>query len=153
MMNEMKLNINFDLDGTVYDLYGMENWLAGCRTGIRGTFTDGNDLVDMKEVAKLCKKLQKKGNLVNIITWTPNTNDKRAIAVAELDKIKWIVKKMDYVNQTRLMNFGVTKTMYMKKDYVNILFDDNADNRAEWIEKGGIAYDEKNIIEVLKGFM
>jgi hypothetical protein len=148
-----KMIINFDLDGTLYDLYGKINWLEDCRTGAKGTFTDGNDLVDMVEFVKACKALQRKGNEVNVITWTPNTNDKNALLEAELQKIKWITKKMNCFNRIRLMNYGVTKTMYMVKDATNILFDDNEGNRNEWIAKGGIAYDEKNIIETLRGLL
>ena len=46
--------IYFDMDGTVYDLYGMDNWLEMLRNEERGAFLYGDTLVNMNELEDVC---------------------------------------------------------------------------------------------------
>jgi hypothetical protein len=145
-------SINFDLDGTIYDLYNVDGWLDGCRNGVNGIFLNGNALVDLEELEKVCLALQRKGYEINIITWTPMTDNKNAIDVCLNDKMAWLKKNMPYTNNIAIINYGIAKTNYANAK-TNILFDDNAENITEWVAKGNIGYDEKNIIETLKGLL
>ena len=46
--------IYFDMDGTVYDLYGIDNWLEMLINEEKGAFLIGNPLVDMNKLENIC---------------------------------------------------------------------------------------------------
>ena len=53
----MSKKIYFDLDGTVYDLYNMENWLEKLRSETEKVFTEGDFLGNYENLQKKKKKL------------------------------------------------------------------------------------------------
>jgi len=146
----MAINVNFDMDGTLYDLYSLEDWLEGIVNGVKGYYTNGATLVNMWKLSRVCRRLQKKGIKVNIITWTQNTENGNAIELAKKEKLTWLRKKMPYADTINILPYGTPKSEYMEDNVRNILFDDNDKVREEWENKGGIAYTEKNILTILR---
>lgn len=146
----MTINVNFDMDGTLYDLYSLENWLEGIVNGVKGYYTNGATLVNMWKLSRVCRRLQKKGIKINIITWTQNTDNVNAIEQARKEKIAWLRKKMPYVDNIIILPYGTQKSDYMEDCVNNILFDDNVEVRKDWEEMGGIAFSQTQILNDLK---
>ena len=61
--------IVFDMDGTIADLYGVENWLPKLRSQDPTPYQTAEPLVDMAELACLLRSLQNCGINVAVITW------------------------------------------------------------------------------------
>ena len=64
--------IYFDMDGTIADLYGVENWLAYLIAEDVKPYADAGVLVNMNSLARVLNRLQRKGYEIGIISWTSN---------------------------------------------------------------------------------
>ena len=64
------MQIWFDMDGTIADLYGVDNWLDYLLNENPYPYKAAKPLVNMSRLAKALKKLQRNGNEVGIISWT-----------------------------------------------------------------------------------
>ena len=61
--------IYFDMDGTIADLYGVENWLDYLVAGKTKPYREAKPLVDMRKLARLLNSLQEQGWTIGIISW------------------------------------------------------------------------------------
>ena len=60
--------ICFDMDGTIADLYGVENWLDMLRAEDVTPYAEAAPMHDMARLAEVCALLQKAGWEIRIIT-------------------------------------------------------------------------------------
>lgn len=137
--------INFDMDGTIADLYGVANWLDYLIAEDATPYAVAKPLVNMQVLARLLNKLQKNGYIINIISWTSkNGSDAYNSLVADVKKA-WLKKHLKSVkfNNIFVIPYGTPKNTIAS----GILFDDEEKNRATW---GKNAYDVDNILGVLK---
>jgi FMN phosphatase YigB (HAD superfamily) len=144
---KMIKEINFDMDGTIADFYGVENWLEYLINRDSFPYENAKPLVNLSVLARYLNRLQKNGYKINIISWlAKNSTAEFDEKVAETKK-KWLKKHLPSVNWDKIMivQYGVNKASLGK----GILFDDEENNRKMW---GHGAYDVHNILEVLKSF-
>lgn len=144
--------IYFDMDGTVYDLYGMENWLEMLRNEEKGAFTLGNALVNMDELKEVCLRLIAKGYQIGIITWLPMGASLEYCEICTKEKREWAEKNMPYISEFYALEYGVPKQYAPAKRAKEMwLVDDNKEVREMWItEKQRKAIDAtENIINAL----
>jgi hypothetical protein len=137
--------INFDLDGTIADLYGVANWLEYLIAEDATPYAVAKPLVNMQVLARLLNKLQRNGYTINIISWTSkNGSDAYNSLVADVKKA-WLKKHLKSVkfNNIFVVPYGTPKNTIAS----GILFDDEEKNRTTW---GKNAYDVDNILGVLK---
>lgn len=138
-------NIYFDMDGTIANLYGVTGWLEDLINEDTRPYAVAKPLVNMNALARVLNRLIRNGYSVNVISWTSKggtTEYNNAVANV---KREWLKKhlasvKFDNIN---IIPYGTPKSTCGN----GILFDDEEKNRIEW---NGTAYNEKNIIEVLK---
>ena len=135
----------FDMDGTIANLYGVDKWLEYILKEQTKPYREAKPLVNMRTLGKELNRIQKLGYTVGIITWlakgaTEEYNKKVAKAKAE-----WLKKHLGSVkfDKINIVKYGTPKENFGK----GILFDDEELNRKNW---AGKAYDEKNIIKILK---
>ena len=141
-------NIYLDCDGTWIDLYGVENWLDDLIHERVRPYVEAKPLVNLSLLARTLNKLQANGYTINIITWTSkNSTEQYHNAVAQA-KIEWLKKHMKSVHWDNIyiLHYGTPKSSCG----YGILFDDEEKNRQEW---NGVAYDEKNLIQILRGML
>lgn len=137
--------INFDMDGTIADLYGVANWLDYLIAEDATPYAVAKPLVNMQVLARLLNKLQKNGYTINIISWTSkNGSDAYNSLVADVKKA-WLKKHLKSVkfNNIFVVPYGTPKNTIAG----GILFDDEEKNRTTW---GKNAYDVDNILGVLR---
>lgn len=139
------MEINFDMDGTLVDLYGVDNWLAMLQNSDPTPYAVAKPLVNFSQLARLLNKLIASGHTVNIISWlSKNGNDTYNEMVTSTKK-NYLAKHLPSVHFT---NIYIVPYGTPKENIANgILFDDEERNRKNW---KGTAYDEKNIVEILK---
>ena len=141
----MVLEINFDMDGTLADFYGVENWLQYLIDGNPFQYEVAKPLVNMSVLARRLNSLQRKGYKVNVISWlakNSNADFDKAVTTA---KVKWLRKHLPSVHwdNINIVGYGTPKNTIG----CGILFDDEELNRNMW---GEGAYDVHNILGVLK---
>lgn len=145
------MTIWFDMDGTIADLYGVDNWLSKLKDYDSSPYRDAVPLIRFCEFAKILHKLQKKGYNIGIISWLSKDKNIQYDEMVTFAKRKWLEKHLPSVNWDNIIiiPYGFPKEKYCLS-FEDILFDDEIQNRANWLSKGGLAFDEKNIISILK---
>lgn len=143
------MTIYFDMDGTIANLYSVENWLSKLRNEDASPYTDAEPLVRLATLARLLNRLQRNGHRIGIVSWlAKNASESYDIKVTNA-KIEWLNNHLKSVHfdEIRIEKYGTPKST-MVDDINGILFDDEEPNRNEW---KGTAFDVDNIIEILKG--
>ena len=145
----MTTTIFFDMDGTIADLYGVENWLDYLIASDTLPYAVAKPLVKLNSLARILNRLQRNGYKIGIISWLSKSGtDEYNSAVAEV-KRNWLKRHLASVNfdEIHIVKYGTPKQMFAKT--VNdILFDDEKPNRDNWTGK---AFDVDEIIKILKG--
>lgn len=142
------MKICFDMDGTIADLYGVENWLEYLLAENVKPYEIAKPLVNMSALARRLNSLQRKGYEVGVISWTSKGGSVEYNAEVEAAKRTWLRKhltsvKFDFI---AVVPYGYNKAAFADSEK-DVLFDDENKNRENW---RGVAYDVNNILEVLK---
>jgi hypothetical protein len=141
----MTRQINFDMDGTIANLYAVDGWLECIIARDTKPYVEAEPLVNLSALARVLNRLQREGWEINIISWLAknSTNDYDA-RVTEA-KIGWLKKHLPSVkwDNIYIVAYGTPKQTLGQ----GILFDDEKPNRDSW---NGAAYDVNDIINTLK---
>lgn len=142
------MRICFDMDGTIANLYGVENWLAYLIAEDVKPYKEAGVMVNMNSLARILNRLQRNGHEISVISWTAKNGSKRYNKAVENVKRDWL---REHLASVKFDFIAVVPYGYNKNNFANsendILFDDEEQNRKAW---SGVAYDVNNIIEVLK---
>ncbi len=141
--------IYFDMDGTIADLYGVENWLPRLRNEDATPYIEARPLCDMDTLCELLIEAKTQGYGVGIITWLSKQATKEYKRAIKQAKKAWIAQHITVeIDEIHFVQYGTRKD-YIAKDKQGIIFDDDNRVRAKW---RGQAYNptEQNIIEILQ---
>lgn len=144
--------IYFDMDGTLANLYGVENWLEKLRAYDASPYAQAEVLLNMQALAHRLNKLQARGYTIGIISWLSKETTPEYDAAAAAAKMQWLSKHLASVkfDEIHLVAYGKRKSKLaqVKGGY---LFDDNPKVRREWIKHNpeGWAFDVDNILQIL----
>lgn len=144
--------IYFDMDGTLANLYGVENWLEKLRAYDASPYAEAEVLLNMQALAHRLNKLQENGYTIGIISWLSKESTTTYDMAATAMKMAWLEKHLRSVkwDEIHIVAYGKKKSKLaqVKNGY---LFDDNESIRREWIKRNpnGWAFDVGNILEVL----
>ena len=143
--------INFDMDGTIANFYGVDNWLEYLMNADTTPYEVAKPLINFSLLARYLNRLQKMGHEIAIISWCSkggSDNFNNAIMDA---KQKWLNSHLPSVqfNEITIVPYGTPKERF-KFNAEDILFDDEQPNRTNWGEN---AHRESEIMEVLKALL
>lgn len=141
----MTREINFDMDGTFVNLYGVENWFDYLMASDTTPYEIAKPLVNLSSLARVLNRLQRNGYRVCVISWLAKNSTKEYGEAVTLAKLGWLAKHLPSVkwDEINIVAYGTPKQTLG----CGILFDDEEPNRTAW---NGVAYDVNNIIEILK---
>lgn len=146
----MTKTIYFDMDGTIADLYAVENWLPKLRAYDPTPYMDAIPLLRLSTFARRLNTLRRKGYRIGIVSWLSKCSNPAYDAKVTAAKYYWLEKHLPSVNwdEVRIVPYGTPKSEVISDPH-GILFDDERPNRDEWRHAGGFACDVHNILEVL----
>ena len=149
-----KITIYFDMDGTIFDLYGVENWLEKLQAEDESPYLDAKPLTDFEKLAELLGEIQAKEVEIGVISWLAKNSSreyKAKVRRAKREALKKIPIKFDVVH---LVQYGTEKQRVAKNQEYRIIFDDDDTVLKNWekgkSEKIGIDVKEKDILEELE---
>ena len=125
--------ICFDMDGTIADLYGVENWLDKLRAEDASPYREAKPLYDMDELNLVLTALSNKGWEIRVISWLSKDASAEYNKAVRIAKREWLTKYNFPVDKVHLIAYGTTKASSVCK-YTSqaILIDDNAKVREGW---------------------
>lgn len=140
----------FDMDGTLADLYGVENWLPMLRASDPTPYIVAKPLLRLSTLAYMLNKVKAKGYRLGVISWTSKCGTADYNALVTAAKYAWLKRHLPSVifDEINIVPYGVNKNLFNEGN--DILFDDEAPNREGWT---GEAYTEREILETLKALM
>lgn len=141
------MRINFDMDGTIANLYGVEGWLEDITNKNARPYKEAKPLVNLSSLARVLNRLQKNGYEIAVISWLAKNSNAEYDEKVTKAKMEWLENHLPSVkwDKISIVAYGTPKSTCGK----GILFDDEEPNRKEW---NGIAYDVNDIIGTLKNF-
>ena len=142
------MRINFDMDGTIANFYGVAGWLDYLKAEDTKPYEIAKPLVNFSVLARLLNKAQRNGYEIAIISWTSKSESEWFNKMITEVKKAWLAKHLPSVcwDKITIIPYGTPKTLYCY-GAEDVLFDDEEPNRMNW---KGVAYTEKNILNFLK---
>lgn len=139
------MQIWFDMDGTIADLYGVENWLPKLEASDPSPYRDAKPLVNMQSLARLLNRLRRDGHEIGIISWTSKSGTPAYNEAVTTAKREWLKKHLKSVNfdHIDIVKYGTPKEIGRN----GYLFDDEEKNRKNW---KGVAFTEINLLKNLQ---
>lgn len=145
----MTATIFFDMDGTIADLYGVDNWLDYLIASDTLPYAVAKPLLRLNSLARILNRLQKEGYRIGVISWLVKSGTKEYNNAVTETKKNWLKKHLASVHfdEINIVKYGTPKQVFARTEN-DILFDDEEKNRNNWTGK---AFDVNAIIETLKG--
>lgn len=147
-INTTNITINFDMDGTIADLYGVDNWLEMLIAENTRPYAIAKPLVNLSALARKLNALQRMGYNLAVISWLSKSGSAEYNEAVTAVKMVWLAKHLPSVHWDRItiVPYGTPKENFCFSP-MDILFDDEERNRNNWT---GRAYGVENILEILR---
>lgn len=149
-MKTLNITINFDMDGTIADLYGVENWLTYLINNDPFPYANARPLVNLSRLARKLNTLQRNGYRLAVISWLSKSGTEEYNEAVTAVKLNWLAQHLPSVNwdEIHIIPYGTPKEKYCYTAE-DVLFDDEEKNRTAW---AGVAFDVGNIFDELKKY-
>ena len=148
-VNKMNRTLVFDMDGTIANLYGVENWLADLRSYNARPYIVAEPMYDMETLKAVLEMLKAQGWRVVVTSWLSKESTREYDKMVRKAKREWLEKYEFPFDEIHLVAYGTTKANCTKKlGGFQILVDDNEIVRKGW-NLGATINANENIIEKL----
>lgn len=125
--------ICFDMDGTIVDLYGVDNWLTDLRAESARPYEVARPLWDMAKLAEVLNRLNVE---IRIVTWLSKDSSEAYEDEVRKAKLEWLKAQGFPFDKFHGVQYGATKAdsvrKYLAEGETAILVDDNARVRNGW---------------------
>lgn len=139
----------FDMDGTIADLYGVENWLDDLRAENPRPYKEAKPFYNMMVLNEILKAFKEMGWRIVVTTWLAKDSTKAYDALVREAKIEWLERYDFPYDEIHLVKFGTTKANCTRqRGGFQVLIDDNEQVRKGW-NLGATIDANENIIEAL----
>ena len=143
----------FDMDGTIADLYGVENWLTDLRAENARPYEVAEPMYNMVELNRILQILKRRGWTICVTTWLAKEATKEYNKAVTKAKKAWLEKYDFPYDEIHCVKYGTTKAnCTRKKGGFQILIDDNKKVRDGWT-LGTTVNAEHNILDFLTALM
>ena len=155
-MKNVKM-ICFDMDGTIANLYGIENWEQQLNNENPAPYANAKPMWNMKKLNKVLKKLQAKNIEIRVVTWLAMNSTVEFKEQTRKAKIEWLEKYNFPYDNFHGVQYGTTKAdtvrKYLAENECAILIDDNDKIRNGWNLGETINPAKCDIIKMLKNLL
>lgn len=123
-----------DMDGTIADLYAVDNWLADLRAHMVRPYEEATPIYKMYELLTVLIELKSKGYNIGVISWSSKENNPAFDRAVEKAKREWLIRNnLDLVLDKIIVTaYGIKKADTCRKYGTGILIDDEKQNRDAW---------------------
>lgn len=119
--------IAWDMDGTLADLYGVDNWLDKLHKEDASPYLEARPLVDVEALTATLKALKAAGYVLAVVSWLAGDSSKQYDKDVRQAKRAWLDKYFPGVfDEVHLVKYGTTKRQVVRRYDEAVLVDDNA---------------------------
>jgi hypothetical protein len=146
----MNKTLVFDMDGTIANLYGVENWLEDLRSFNPRPYVIAKPMYDMDILNALLNELKNCGWKIVVTSWLSKETTRAYDKEVRQAKREWLVKNNFPVDEIHLVKYGTTKANCTRKlGGYQVLVDDNEQVRKGWNLGSTINANEDIIAELM----
>ena len=145
------MTIYFDMDGTIANLYGVENWLDYLIAEDVFPYRNAKPMLRLCSLARVLNRLQREGYSLGVISWLSKCGSDDYNERVTQVKTEWLASHLPSVNwdEIKIVPYGTPK--HEVAEDCGFLFDDEIGNRDAWdMSSNGLAFDACEIMEMLK---
>ena len=130
MMNK---TLVFDMDGTIANLYGVENWLGMLHNEDPTPYIIAEPMYDMEVLNGTLQLLKANGWRIVVTTWLAKGSTKHYDNLVRMAKLEWLEMHNFPFDEVHMVKYGTTKANCTRKlGGYQILIDDNESVRKGW---------------------
>ena len=145
----MNRTLVFDMDGTIANLYGVENWLADLRSYNPRPYIVAEPMYDMDTLKVVLEMLKGQGWRIVVTSWLSKESTREYDRMVRKAKREWLERYEFPFDEIHLVAYGTTKANCTRKlGGYQILIDDNEMVRKGW-NLGSTMNANENILEKL----
>ena len=147
------MTIYFDMDGTIANLYGVENWLDYLIAEDVFPYRNAKPMLRLCSLARVLNNLQRKGYNLGVISWLSKNGSEDYNERVTETKMEWLASHLPSVmwDEIKIVPYGTPK--HEVAEDCGFLFDDEIGNRNAWaMSSNGVAFDACDIMKALKFF-
>ena len=142
--------IVFDMDGTIADLYGVENWLTDLRNSNPRPYVIAKPIYDMDLLNAILNALKENGWEVVVTSWLAKDSTRAYDKEVRKAKREWLIRHNFPFDEIHLVKYGTTKAnCTRKKGGFQIIVDDNEQVRNGWTLGGTINANDDIITDLV----
>lgn len=153
MMNNLPKMICFDMDGTIANLYAVDEWLPRLRAEDANPYREALAMWNMLKLAEILANLQALGVDIRIITWLSKDSSEEYKEAVREAKRDWLAEQGFPFDHFHGVQYGATKAdsvrKYLGENETAWLIDDNAKVREGWHLGKTIDPTNVNLLEIL----
>ena len=139
----------FDMDGTIADLYGVNNWLGDLRSENPRPYVVAKPMYNMDILNELLNILKNMGWRVVVTTWLAKGSTKTYDEKVRKAKLDWLKQYNFPYDEIHLVKYGTTKANCTRRiGGYQVLVDDNEKVRNGW-KLGSTINANENILKDL----
>lgn len=152
----MKKMIYFDLDGTIADLYAVEDWLPKLRNEDVSPYIEAAPMGNLPRILEMMEKLSAAGWEFGVISWTSKGGSETYNRQVRAAKIEWLKVNGFYpfMKEIHCVKYGTPKHL-VPNSRKCILIDDNEEVCRLWDRYGGMSANpnEEAVCEILHSLL
>ena len=156
-MNNLPKMICFDMDGTIADLYAVDEWLPRLRAEDANPYREALAMWNMMKLAEILASLQTLGIDIRIITWLSKDSSEEYKEAVREAKRDWLAEQGFPFDHFHGVQYGATKAdsvrKYLGENETAWLIDDNAKVREGWHLGETIDPTNVNLLEILSSLL
>lgn len=119
--------IAWDMDGTLADLYGVDDWLDKLHNEDASPYIEARPLVDVEALTSVLKTCKAAGYALAVVSWLAGGSSKAYDKDVRQAKRAWLEQYFPGVfDEVHLVKYGTTKRQVVRRYDEAILVDDNA---------------------------
>jgi FMN phosphatase YigB (HAD superfamily) len=139
----------FDMDGTIADLYGVENWLEDLMDESPRPYQVADPIYNPIVLNSTLEMLKERGWKIIVTTWLSKGGSKEYNNIVRQAKLEWLEKYDFPYDEIHIVKYGTTKANCTRRHGgFQILVDDNKKVRDGW-KLGSTINANKDIIKEL----
>lgn len=129
----MNKTLVFDMDGTIANLYEVENWLADLRSYNPRPYIMAKPIYDMDLLNTLLNELKNNGWKIVVTSWLSKETTRAYDKEVRKAKKEWLERYNFPADEIHLVKYGTTKANCTRKlGGLQYLIDDNEQVRNGW---------------------
>ena len=138
----MEKVIYFDMDGTIANLYGVENWLGELRSYNPRPYAEAEPMWNMARLSLILEAMTLSGWTIGVITWLSKDSTAEYDRAVRAAKREWLKEYglLHIMDEIHMVKYGTPKHTTANLRH-GVLVDDNQAVREAWENYGGDTID------------